>query len=504
MIQGKDQPSSILLINPAPSANWVYVDANLNIGPPMGLWSIGTFLVEAGYEVFLLDGAVDKDYKQHLRELLKNHFIFAGISVMTPQIPTALEIAGMIRSQSPGLPIVWGGVHVTLFAKQTVESGYADIGVVGLGESTSLELARSLSLKLPLADIRGIVYREGDKIIATPPREFPGSMDDFPLPNYRLLDLGQYLDKDYSLIGGGNVRSMKMQTGIGCPYRCAFCINKIAYRGQYRFKSAPRILEEIEYLLKEYSVTHIDFRDEDFFANKKRLLEFLAGINDRKLRFTWNANVRANYFSESFLTDELVARIRQSGCIALSMGAESGSQRILDKILKGIRLEQVKHSALVTKKHGIYMAYSFMMGIPGETKEEVYQTLDLALWLSSVSKDHYIIGPQVFRPYPGSELYQECLGLGLQEPATLAEWAKNYAQAEGYLSVDSLPWLSNKRLYKLIAFYSLYAFLQPGRSVKYYKRMILFILKQLSIFRLRHKFFGLAGEYELLKSLGKV
>jgi radical SAM superfamily enzyme YgiQ (UPF0313 family) len=165
---------------------------------------------------------------------------------------------------------------------------------------------------------------------------------------------------------------------------------------------------------------------------------------EKDLCMPWETTVRANYIRDGMIDDEFMAKLKASGCYLLSFGAESGCPRILKKIKKFISPEDILNSAKMCVRHGIIPQYSFMIGLPGEEKEEMMATLDLIDQLLKLGENVQILGPQAFRPYPGSELYDECLQSGWRAPESLEQWAELVANELNYLTVQNFPWVKHK------------------------------------------------------------
>ena len=330
----------ILLINPKPGIDWKYRRDDPIVGPPIGLLSIGSALQSSGFKVKLIDAAVEPNHLSMIRKEILDNPLFVGLSVMTPQVSSALEIADLIKGESPKIPVVWGGIHPSLYPEQTLKDRSVDIIVRGIGEETVVELSRKLNSSAGLDQIKGIGFKQNSELLFTPSRAFPVNMDTFPELDYELLRLEKYINRIYEEWSTRSVRTLMVYGSIGCPYKCRFCINSVVHNSRYVHKSAERILGEIELLINKYAVTHVNFRDEDFFVSKERLGKLLDGIKSRHLRFTWDANARANYFNSGYLSEEMLKRLQDCGCVRLGVGAESGSDRVLQMIRKEITVKQ--------------------------------------------------------------------------------------------------------------------------------------------------------------------
>jgi radical SAM superfamily enzyme YgiQ (UPF0313 family) len=226
----------------------------------------------------------------------------------------------------------------------------------------------------------------------------------------------------------------------------------------------------------------------------------LAGINERKLRFKWFTSIRADYISPRYINDETLKEMRSAGCYRLGIGAESGSQRILDKLKKGITTENIYHSAEKLTQAGIGASFSFMMGIPGETKDDILATVDMIQRVRAEGKTVAIIGPQIFRPYPGGELYDECVrDYHYRPPQNTSEWLRALNSFTSYENVDNLTWIRDKNFLKTISFYSDFANLNTAniqRSIL--KKLFLNFFKNIALTRLKYHWFSFCMEMHAL------
>jgi len=496
----------ILLINPKPGIDWRYRKDDPVVGPPLGLLLIGSSLKNAGYDVKIVDGAAEVDYLATINNELNQSPLWVGVSVMTPQIQSAILISDLIKKVDETIPIVWGGVHPTLYPRQTLSDNSVDILVVGQGEHSAVEISNSIANAGLLSFVKGIGFKSDRELIFTQEREFNQDLDSLPPLDYDLLNVERYINRSFAEWGKDKVRTLMVFSGAGCPYKCKFCINSIIYNSHYAFKSAEKILNEIEYLIKRHGVTHIDFRDENFFANKKRIEELVEGIAERGLKFTWEANCRANYFNNTYITDALLGQIEASGCVRIGIGAESGADRVLQMIEKGISTKDILRSAAMSRKVKITFGYSFMMGIPGESTEEMLATAKFILSMIKINRRNYFIGPQIFRPYPGSQLYAECLKYGLVEPDNLRDWKCGYFRSDVIYDTDiiaKIPWIENIGFVRKLHFYSKLAslFTRKGNLLDKYMRMF---ISQIAALRIKYKFFKMPLEFYLFSSFYKL
>lgn len=477
--------AKILLINPIfniPKENY---DSSISVG----LLCLASYLHQKGIKVEVIDGARQKNYLELIRQRLPQAD-FVGISVMTTQVGPALEVSQLVKEFSKNLPVIWGGLHPTFFPKETASHSLIDIAVIGEGEETLWEIVQDY----PLKDIYGIAFKNGQHYQINPARALL-EMNILPLPKWDLM-----AEEILS-----NLALVPTHTSRGCPHRCAFCVNAIR-KNRWRARNPEDVLKDLAIIKKQdfFQNKPIRFWDEDFFVNKERAKAIIAGMIDQKLNLAWETTVRADYINEHMLNDEFLAKLKKSGCYLLSFGAESGSARILEKIQKDVLPQQILKSAKQCLKHRIIPQYSFMVGLPGESRQDSNQTIDLIDQLIKLSPYVQILGPQAFRPYPGSILYQECLVAGWRPPQSLKEWAKVMEGELNYLSPHNFPWLKDPDFVESLEAYvrfgahSIKSAL--GSTVKANKILkFLFIL--LCQLRWKMKFFKWPIEFKIARSL---
>ncbi|MDT8445849.1 MAG: radical SAM protein [bacterium] len=412
---------------------------------PLGLLHIGSWIESKGHQVTLLDCAVEGDWKKRLDQLLPETDLI-GISAMTVHLPSVEAILDYSRKER-GFegPVVLGGVHGTLFPEQTIQSGWFDYVITGEGELPFLELINALESQQDPSSILGVGYlAEAGPVVNAPNKDF--NYSEMPHINYRLLGT-----KMIDFFQGSSIGVLSSR---GCPFKCSFCINS-AIEGSNKWRSwdAERTADEIEYVIREYGANTVWFWDEHFFVSKKRVTELLDAIEARNLKFSWAAEIRADTFRR-ILDEELLQRLKDSGCIKLAMGAESASEKMLKIYNKRIKSDDVYSAAQRCIDVGIQPTFSFIIGAPGEERDDVAQTLEMFRKLMRIDTGVRILGPQIFRPYPGSPLYDKCAEAGLTMPATVQEWIisvqRDMTENNPYIS----PWIKDPDFVNTIWFYS--------------------------------------------------
>jgi len=479
----------IILINPAFNIVKSKYDTSLSVG----LLCIASYLYKRGVSVKIIDCARQKDWEKFLNEELPQAG-YVGLSVMTTQIPSALQIAERVRKFDPRIKLIWGGAHITFFPEETLKSDLVDFVISHEGEETLWELLRELenSQNPDFSKIQGLGYKKESEIFVNSKRELL-AMSEIPLPDWNLVP-SEILER---------LELVPTHTSRGCPHRCAFCINAIT-QNRWRMREAEEVLEDIAVIQSKpfFKGKNLRFWDENFFVDLKRVDEIIDGMIKRNLIIPWETTIRADYFSRPEMTDDFMAKLRKSGCYLLSFGAESGSQKILKKIDKDITREQILNSGRQCLRYDIIPQYSFMVGLPGEKDEDIRQTIDLIDELIKLDKRVQILGPQAFRPYPGSTLYQECLESGWKAPQSLDDWSLAILNEMSYLTPYQFPWVKNPDLVDSLEAYARFgahafqsALGSTATSNKFLKLIFILVCK----LRWKFRFFKWPIEYKLAK-----
>lgn len=437
---------NVILINLPPAQDYNY-DSSGTVYPSTAILIIGTILKNQGLKVIIVDGTIIPDFREKTLGYIDDNTIFIGFSVMTSQVPMALDMSESIKAGYPEIPVIWGGIHPTLFPEQTLRNPNINIIVTGEGSETVLSLIDYFNKKTDLQKVKGIGFKKHTgEIVITEPGE-PDNINTLPHIDCDILDdIGLYLEaksvwnRELASKKNEKLRVIPILTGLGCCYQCQFCINVFLKR-KYRYRSAQSIINEIKKLQEKYKANAFIFYDEDFLINKKRLNEFLSLIEKENLKFYWRIWARANYFREDYLNHDLIIRLERNGLRSIVMGAESGSQRILDSIKKGIKVEEILYSAKMLEGTDITPRYSFIVGFEGESREDTKKTYKLCADLININKKVDIAGPFIFRHYPGSPIFNNIIrNYNLAIPREIGEW-RDALSNEGYLKIEKMPWL---------------------------------------------------------------
>lgn len=417
-----------------------------------------------------------------------------------PQLAGAIEFAKLTRERFPGITIVWGGYHPSILTQQTIQQPYVDVVVRGQGELTFVELMDALERRSPLRDILGITYKDGGELRTNPDRPF-ASVDAFPPVPYHLIDMERIIREN-----NRGYRSLQYVSSQGCPFQCGFCAEAAVYKQNWSGRSAAKVVDEIAELCERYRLDNITFVDANFFVDLRRVRDICQGIIDRHLTIRWGAVGRADQLLRC--DDSLLHLIQRSGCHSIGIGAESGSQEVLDLLDKRISSEMLVECAELLGRANLSSYYSFIVGLPehrnGAPPPDFWQTLELAKRVKAINPE--IFTPVFFYlPYPGSTLYQRALEHGFDEPDSLEEWA-DCSFTEG----PRTSWLTEdeKEVVKsCTTFYFPLAY--PNKRIREAMRSgvkshAVRLLHRLALWRCQHSFYKLTFEWRVAQFLERL
>lgn len=384
----------ILLINPPWQFLYGKFKPAAKVGvnmPPLGLIYISGYARENGYKEIKI---IDTEVSGYSIEMVKEYNPdVIGISSVSPNFQAACNIADEIKKHL-SVPVILGGVHVTVAPKESMEKCLSfDYAVIGEGEITFKELLDAIKNNTPVNDIKGIVYRENNSIFQTAPRELVKDLDILPFPARKLIEYTKY---NFSVPKSGIAPLTLMVTSRGCPYDCIFCASKTIWGRNTRFRSADNVIAEIKEIAA-LGIKYIAFSDDTFTLKRDRVIDICNKLIKENLGITWQMMTRANLFDE-----ELLILMKKAGLVRMSIGIESGDPEILRKIKKGVTLEEIEKAYKIAKKVGIETRGSIMIGHPFETKESMMKTLKFARNLSECMQMYINIST----PFPGTELYE--------------------------------------------------------------------------------------------------
>ncbi len=398
----------ILLINPV-IRGW----AKPNV-LPLGLAYIAAVLRENGHTVEVLDLNALRWDQATIETCIQDHdYDLAGIGAIVTVYKDVKKLISLLKTYHPDRKVIVGGSVGTSIPHLIMERTQADIVCIGEGEVTALEILTALENGGSMDNVAGIWFKDADRgIVKNKARKPIKDMDTIPLPAWDLFPMDIYL---VNPVGAPNrnkwvdgesgdefVRSMNVSATRGCPYKCIYCYHDFMGQG-YRFRSPRNIVAEIEILHEKHGVEYIHFVDDEFCMRKDFVLEFCKLFRERfQDRITWGCTGRVN-----LVTEPLIKAMVDSGCVLIGYGIESGSQKMLDAMKKGVTVEQAKQAIRLTQKHTDWPGCSFMIGTPGETRETIQETVNFCKEMNLTPEVIFFM-----TAYPGTELYQTAMAAG--------------------------------------------------------------------------------------------
>ncbi len=366
---------------------------------PTGLLSIATLLKKEGHEVSVFDRPMNDDILFH--RIKKYNADMIGISFMTTEYNRAKIIIEWCRKNFKKKIIFAGGYHVSALPELSLRDLNLDFVVIGEGEITMLEICNKYSPDLDLKNIKGIAYIKKNKFIKNLPRPFIENLDTLPVIDRELIDGGieWYLTLPGNIRGHLIERCTTIITSRGCPGNCIFCSSRAMWSSHVRQRSVKNVIKEIDYLVNKYNIKGLFFLDDTFTYNKKWILKFCKEFSKKNYKIKWGCSSRVNTIS-----DEILYSLKNAGCIQIDFGVESGSDKVLNFMRKGQNKKIIINAFNLIHKYKMKSLACFIIGSPGETKEEMEKTFEIAKKI----KPNYAIF-SILTPLPGSTLYDMAL-----------------------------------------------------------------------------------------------
>lgn len=463
---------------------------------PLAILAVAAPLHAAGYHVTLIDERLHEDPERSLIAAAKDA-ICVGVSTITGfQLKRSAYYSQLLKENYPRLPVIWGGYHPSLLPELTASEPYVDAVVRGQGEITFNELVCRIEAGAGFANVASVTYREKNGEIVNNINRPMEDISKFPPAPYELLDIERF----FKLNGGR--RALQFISSQGCPFKCTFCVEPEIY-GKWSGRTAVQVVNEIEELDRRYRLEHITFSDPNLFGSNKRMEEILSLWQERGLQMTWSGAARAEQINrmDSGFTDLL----RQTRCVQIGIGIESGSKSILELIDKRVSPEKAIGANKNLKRAGVRGVYAFMVGFPKalpQAANEVWQTLML---IKQMRRAHPEIVTITFyvTPYPGTPIYDIALKLNLRLPQKTEEWA------DWESTSVSTTWITEKEKDLVERCNNLYfPFAYPNRQMRRYLaelrwKPLLLPLHWLAALRCRFDFYRLPVEWRLMQRLAR-
>ena len=375
---------------------WPHKRSDKYLEYPIYLAYAVAVLEEQGVNVEFIDGVAEEHSTQAFVDAVKKidpRIIFMECS--TPSINHDLFTAKKLKEELKDIFIVLIGPHPTYFHKEILtDNEFIDAIVRGEFEYTIRDLSLTLLKEGELKEVKGVSYRDKNNIRVNDDRPLIQNLDDLPFPARDKVKSDSYREAVFT-----GKRCTTIVSSRGCPYHCVFCLwPRTMYGRKFRARSAGNVVDEVEHVVEKYGVDEIYFDDDCFTLDKKRAMTICKEIQKRDIKINWMCQCRVDNVDE-----ELLKEMKKAGCHYIKYGVESGSQRILDAMKKGITLEEARRAFAISRKFGIKTQAFFMLGLPWETDEHISKTIEFAKELNPDSAQFAVV-----IPHPGTELYDLC------------------------------------------------------------------------------------------------
>ena len=391
---------------------------DINPLPALGLGYLGAILEENGIEVKIVDcliegwgtrvkagedliriGLTFEEIEKIIR--LYDPDIVGVNNLFTKQRENAHKIYALAKKINNNIITVAGGAHPTVMPELVLADKNIDYVVIGEGDRTIIELVRLIEGETDILALDGVGYRENGEIKIIPKTRFIENLDTLPFPSWHLLSMEKYFGLKVSHGDRGRKRFSPVITSRGCPAQCSFCSAYAVWGRGFRYRSPENVIQELKQLKQLYGIEEIMFEDDNLTLNPKRAEEIFDLMIRERLNLEWDT---PNGIAAWTLNENLLNKMKASGCRSLNFALESGNQYVLDTIIKKpLNLEKVKPLVRYAKGIGLDVGIFLVVGMPGETEEQIWDSFRLAAQLG-IYTPHISIAT----PYPGSELYDLC------------------------------------------------------------------------------------------------
>lgn len=461
------KPMKILLINPGQLMP-TNISYPLNTFQPLGIGYIANVMLKNGYDVKILDVLAEGNgYEELIRggkyryvglsknEIKKRIKKFApdvvGITMpFTAQSMSGHDMAKLVKEINLEIKVVVGGSYPTTYADTILDDKNIDFAVKGEGELTFLELIKNLEKGArSLHRIKGLIFRFRGKAIINAQRPPLINLDNYTVP-WDMFPMDKYFEAAQNVRSSRSIstfgkRWATIYTSRGCPFTCAFCAGHLVMSRMWRSRSVDNVISEMEYLINKYKIQHFDIEDDNFTLKKERAKEICDKIIEKGWKIEWSTpnGIRADTVDE-----ELIKKMKQSGCIRTIVAPESGSQWVVDNLMhKKLNLKQVEQVVRWCKKHKLQVDAFFIIGMPGEKEKQVMQTIKYAHELRKLGVGDCGFG--VLVPHKGTEAYNIAVKNDWLKNLESGNIVKGLSTAEPMVETPYLSTENVKRLFKL-------------------------------------------------------
>ena len=389
--------------------------------PSVGLGYLASSLEKAGHSVKILDAGIEKWQQVNVREdgvkyigmrfeeiqkaIEAEKPDLVGITTLTVDAFNAHQVARV--SKAAGVKVVMGGCHVSVRPDETLKDDNVDYVVVGEGEETIVELANALKEGKALNGINGLMFKENGNIVRNEPRAFRKDMDSLPFPAWHLLPMKKYFEISTFLQGSHLIpeRHFSIATSRSCPYDCVFCSVRTIMGKGFRPRSPWNVIAEMEKLIEDYKIKFFSIEDDNLTLDRARIDKILDLMIERGIskKIKWDT---PNGLRADTLDEPLLLKMKEAGASLIYVSPESGSQRVVNEVIKkNLDLKRVEDAVRICQKIGLRIGCFFVIGLPGETKSEIEETVAFAKKLRELGAMTLCT---IARPTYGTDLYKIC------------------------------------------------------------------------------------------------
>src|SRR5580704_12200632 len=396
---------------------------------PLGILAVSTPLLQAGYEVKLIDSTITPNFQRRVIEELKDALCLAVSLVTGPMIRETVQVAREVKRLYPKLPIVLGGWHPSLLPDQTLAADCVDVVVVGQGEDALLEVVQHIEAGESLCGIPGVGYKVDGRIAFNPTRPLR-PLKEMPPKAYHLADFDAY-----ERVCG---RRWAMYTSsLACPYNCGYCTNDGVYGRKWNALEPAQVVEETTDLVSRYNLELLWIVDDNFLVDRDRAVGIAEGLVRKGVKFDWSIQASTNLVGR-MTHDELVL-LRRAGLNQVAQGADSGSQKVLNLMNKDFqKIDTIYAAAEKLSAAGIRPSFNMIFGFPGEGEKERRESVALIMDICRRYPGAEF-WTNIFTPYPGAPIMQRAFELGIDVPKTLEGWVDFFPR------YSVLPWLKGRK-----------------------------------------------------------
>jgi len=433
---------------------------NPNTNYSLGLAYLDSILKKEGYEV------ISRDYAQFkedfcLDEVRKILIEFKpqilGLSLMSMSRVSSYKIISLAKKIDANIKIILGGVHASIMYEQLLKNFPVDCIIIGEGEETIKELIPKLKFNKELDKIKGIAFLKKNKVIKNEDRPLITNLENIPFPSHEVFM-------------NPNRTKICLLSSRGCPYMCSFCCLHIISKRKYRMRPYQNVVDEIEYILKKFpQIKEIEFSDDTFTLNEKRVIDFCKEILKRKIKIKFLCSARIKPMSK-----EMLSWMEKAGFKEVRFGIETGSKKLLDSIHKNITPEEIIDTFKIASKFPKIRFIKFLMvGFPGENDVTINETIELVKTLQKIIPMDFFCAAPLW-VYPGTEIYEKVKNSGeIDDNFWLTHkpcpyYTLEHTQKELFNMANRIGWeTSSARGYKFLIVFLLKKFLNnPSHQLK--------------------------------------